>query len=91
LGAKEEVLLKLRFSGDQIAAKVRDLIDKGASVDFKPGELKVTGSKLFDEIERTGCTVQARVSFPGSLSLACWNQGGLEIGRLPDLPGQFSP
>lgn len=90
--AKEEVPLTFAFTGDreEIGKKVGDLIDKGALVTFQPGEVKVTGSKLFEQIEQVGCAIQAKVNLPGTLSLVCRDAEGKEMARLGEVPGSFT-
>jgi hypothetical protein len=89
---KEEVPLTFSFTGDreEIGKKVSDLIDKGALVAFQPGEVKVTGSKLFEPIEQGGCVIQAAVMLPGTLTLICRDAEGKELARLSDVPGKLT-
>jgi hypothetical protein len=56
LRAKEEVPLTFTFAGDrdEVRKKVSELLDRGASVTFRPGEVKVRGSELFEQLERAG-------------------------------------
>ncbi len=88
--AKEIVPLSFTFTGDEIDKKISDLLDKGALVAFRPGEIKVTGSKLFDEIEQVGCAIQAMIDLAGTLTLICRDGEERELARLSDVPGQFS-
>ncbi len=90
--AKEEVLLTFDFSGDpdEIGTKVNELIDKGALVAFKPGEVRVTGSKLFEDVEETGCSIQAAINLTGTFTIACRDSEGGELARLSDVPGRYT-
>lgn len=90
--AKEEVPLTFSFSGtpEDIRKKLSNLMDRGALVAFKPGEVKVTGSKLFEPIEQTGCSIQAEINLAGTLTLACRGAEGRELARLSDVPGRFT-
>jgi len=90
--AKEKVPLTFSFAGnrDEIARKVSDFLDKGALVEFQPGEVKISGSKLFEQIEQQGCSLQAKVSLAGTLSLECRDMEGRELARLSDVPGRFT-
>lgn len=90
--AKEKVPLTFSFTGDpdEIGRKVRELIDKGALVAFQPGEVKITGSRLFEHIEHTGCSIQAAVNLAGTLTVACRNAEGKELALLADVPGRYT-
>ena len=90
--AREDVTVGLEFAAnrDRIGDKIRELFDKGAAVDFEPGEVKVTGSRLFEPIETAGCTMQIRVNLTGTVSLACCDSGGRELARISNVPGRFS-
>jgi hypothetical protein len=89
---KEEVPLTFTFTGDpdKISKKVNDLIEKGASVAFQTGEVKVTGSKLFEPLEQSGCTIQAAVNLTGTHTLICRDEEGKELSRLSDVPGKLT-
>ena len=89
---KQEIPLSITFTGDreEMGRKVSDLIDKGVQVGFQPGEVRVTGSKLFEQIERVGCEIQASVNLAGTLTLVCLDAKERELARLSDVPGQFS-
>lgn len=89
--AKEKVPLTFRFSGDpeELRKKLSDLMDRGALVGFEPGEVKVSGSKLFEQIEQTGCSIQAGINWTGTITLVCRDADDRELARLSDLPGQF--
>ena len=90
--AKEEVPFKFEFTGDkdELGPKVSELFDKGGTVTFQPGEVRVAGSKLFDGIEQVGCELQFKVDFPGTVALVCHDANGTELARLGDVPGRFS-
>lgn len=90
--AKEDVPLKFTFAGDrdEMSKKVSDLLDKGVLVTFQPGEVKVTGSKLFDPIEHEGCAIQASVDLASTLTLTCYDAQGRQLACLNDVPGQLS-
>jgi len=89
---KEKVPLTFSFTGDseEIGRKVNELIDKGALVAFHPGEVKITGSRLFEHIEHTGCLIQAAINLTGTITLACRDPEGRELARLSDVPGRYT-
>lgn len=66
------------------------MIEQGGSVAFKSGELNITGSKLFEDVERLGCELKFEVKFQCSVSLIILDTDGKELGRLNDVPGEFS-
>lgn len=92
LRPKERVSLKLHVSDEtyELQKKFADLVDRGKQVQFAPGEARVTGSKLFERIEQTGCLIQAGLDLPGSVTLLCRDKDGIEIARLTEIPGRFS-
>jgi len=92
LSAKEEVPITFAFTGDgkEIEKKIADLLDKGAMVTFQPGEIKVTGSKLFERFEEVGCAMQAGLDLPGALTLTCQDADGRDLVRLSDVPGRLT-
>jgi hypothetical protein len=89
---KTKVPLTLTFTGDrqEVSKKVSDLMDKGALVAFQPGEVKVEGSRLFEQVEQSGCSIQARLELPGTLTLIGWDAEGKELSRLSEVPGCFT-
>jgi Domain of unknown function (DUF4365) len=89
---KEEVPITFTFTGDrkEIDKKVTEMIDKGELVTFQPGEVKVTGTKLFEQVEEVGCAIQAAVQLKGTLSLVCRDAEARELARLSELPGRFT-
>jgi hypothetical protein len=90
--AKEEVPLTFTFLGDnrELRRKIEELFDKGGVVSFAPGEIAVAGSKLFEHIEKSGCSIQAGVNFSGSVALTCQDGDGRELARLLNIPGHFT-
>lgn len=90
--AREDVPVEFEFTGDkdEIGLKVSDMFDKGETVAFRPGEVRVTGSKLFDRIEREGCEMQFKVDFTGTSVLVCHDPQGNELARLGEVPGRFT-
>jgi hypothetical protein len=90
--ALQPVSGQIEFKGNKskVEAKVSDLIDKGALVAFKPGEVKITGSPLFERLEREGGAIQCAVQLAGTLSLTCKDGEGRELGRLSEMPGQLT-
>src|SRR5262245_42514038 len=53
------------------------------------GELKVSGTKLFEHIETTGGTFQLALDMPATVTIVCKDGNGNELGRLSELPGRF--
>ena len=91
LMAKEPVPIQLTFrtEDEEQREKVRELIDKGTTVVFQPGEVTVTGSKLFESFEKTGGAMQMRVELPATVTLVVEDASGSETGRLSDVPGHL--
>jgi hypothetical protein len=71
--ALQPVSGEIEFKGteEEVAAKVSDLVDNGALVEFKPGEVKITGSPLFERFEQAGGAMQSAVVYPASVTLIC--------------------
>ena len=90
--AKQDVSIKMTFSGTpgEINKKVSDLLDKGALVEFSPGELTISGSPLFEQMERTGVTMKVGIDLPIKMSLTCRNAEGKELAKLSDLTGTIT-
>ena len=82
----------IEFTGapEDFGAKVSDLVDNGALVEFKPGEVKITGSPLFERFEQTGGAIQSALELPATVTLICKDAKGRELGRLSDVPGQVT-
>ena len=89
LHANVPVALTMEFSGEKepIQEKLCDLFDKGLQVFFKPGEVKVIGSKLFEDVEQAGCLLQAGIKQHGSLTIRCKESSSASIGSLVEVPG----
>jgi Domain of unknown function (DUF4365) len=87
----EPVSGKIEFKGSKkkVEAKVSDLLDKGALVEFKPGEVKITGPPLFEHFEKTGGAMRSAVESPAAVSLVCRDAEGRELGRLADVSGRI--
>lgn len=85
----EPVAVQIEFkdSKNKVAEKMSDLLDKGALVEFKPGEVKITGSPLFDPFEKVGGTMRCAAESPATVTLVCKDAEGHELGRLAEVPG----
>lgn len=92
LRPKEEVRLEFKISGDreEVNRKLSDLLDKGVLVTFEPGEIEITGSRLFEQVEQEGCSIHAEVRVSATLTLICHDKDGRELARLGDVQGQVS-
>jgi hypothetical protein len=90
--AKEEVPITFEFAGDpkEMEAKLRDMLEKGALVAFKPGEVKVAGTKLLEPFWAAGGAMQCSVDLPATLTLVAKDAEGQEVGRLADMPGHLN-
>jgi hypothetical protein len=88
----EPVSGQIEFKGskEKIEQKLTDLLDKGALVQFDPGEARITGSKLFESFERVGGAMQAACDVPGTINLVCLDDQGHELARLSEIPGRFT-
>jgi hypothetical protein len=91
LRALEPVSWQVEFRGGKKKAreKVSELLDKGMLVEFKPGEVKITGSPLFEEFEQTGGAMQAALDLPATVTLVYRNAEGRVVGQLTDVPGRI--
>jgi len=89
MSPREEVPITLTFSASnqEQVSKLGDLIDRGAVVAFKPGEVAVKGTKLLERLETEGGHLQCSLTLDGTLSLTAKDPGGKELGQLADLPG----
>jgi hypothetical protein len=87
----EEVPLQLQFPGekDKASPKLRDLFERGKQVHFKPGEILVKGSPLFERLEREGGAIQVTVKMDGAVEFIAEAPDGQELGRVSHVPGQF--
>ena len=92
LCATEPVSGQIEFTGsrEKIEQKLSDLLDKGALVQFDPGEVRITGTKLFEPFERLGGALQAALDVPGTITFICSDGKGHELARLSELPGRFA-
>lgn len=92
LSPKEDVSLRIEITGDQgeVDKKITDLLDKGLEISFQPGEIKVTGSKIFESFEQFGGKIRCNANFAATLSFICYDCEGKELARLSDLPGRFT-
>lgn len=90
--AKEPVSLQFTMAGEReiIKKKFDDLINKGLEVAFQPGEVKISGSALFEQFEHSGGKIQSQVCFPGTVTLITIDETGNELGRLSELSGQYT-
>jgi Domain of unknown function (DUF4365) len=89
---KQEVPLQLLFTGNEevLREKISNLLDKGALVAFDAGEVRITGSKLFEDTDQDGCQLQIAVSIAATLSITAANANGDELARLSEIPGHFT-
>lgn len=71
------------------AAKFARLFKLGELVSFKPGELEVQGSPLFEHLTKSGCSLQMRVDRPLALTVELWN-GNTLLTALSHLPGRLT-
>jgi hypothetical protein len=87
----QEVSLTMHvLGGKQSLSKLTDLFDKGAVVEFEPGEIRVSGSRVFEQVEFLGGTLSAGQSSPGTVTLIARNTDGSEQARLGEIPGNFT-
>jgi hypothetical protein len=89
---KEAVHLQLEFRGrpDAIREKVNRLFDKGALVAFEAGEVRITGSKLFERTEHVGCAMQIAARLEATQNIISADENGTELSRLNGIPGRFA-
>jgi hypothetical protein len=84
-----EVRLEPKTGSADTVKKLSDLVDKGLLVIFEPGELSVTGSKLFETMETHGGMARYSVEFHGSVTLVFRDAELREVGRVAEVPGRF--
>lgn len=89
LRAIEEVPITFVFKKDSadMLERLSNLFDKGMKVEFLPGEVLVTGSRMFEEVADSGLIMQAQKKIPVSITLICEDDEGKELGRLGDIKG----
>jgi hypothetical protein len=87
----EAVALKLHVlgSGERIKSKITELFDRGGTIDVEPGEVRISGSKLFDTIEHFGGQLSAVREVHGTVSLIA-AKDGVESARIADIPGKYT-
>jgi hypothetical protein len=66
-----------------------DLLDRGKPVRFDPGEVRVHGSKVFEEIERRGGTLQHTSITPGNVTITVKDAKDKKLAELLEMPGDF--
>jgi hypothetical protein len=72
LSTSEPVKLKFAIKGKKgvIESKVNSLLQKGEPVPFLPGELSISGTKLFESVSESGATLQCKREFRASIDLS---------------------
>ena len=70
-------------------AKFARLFKLGELVSFKPGELEIEGSPLFEHLSKDGCSVQMRVNQPLHLTVGLYQRETL-LTELSHLPGRLT-
>lgn len=92
LMAREPVPLHFEFSrgNEDLEAKLTDLVERGEPVTFKPGEVKVTGSELFEFVEATGVTMRWGINVPATTAIVCTDQYETVLCQIDEIPGAFS-
>jgi hypothetical protein len=73
-----------------IDAKIEDLFGRGKLVTFEPGEIRITGSKLFETIEHSGGELQHEVKSAATVTFISKDAQGNELAELTETPGEFS-
>ena len=84
-----DIRLEKLLNTPDVDAKIEDLIGKGKEVKFEPGEVRIVGTKLFENIEKKGGSLKSTVRLPATVSFICRDRDGVEIAKLADVPGQF--
>jgi hypothetical protein len=86
------VSITMTFLGQQhqLEPKLTDLLDKGALVEFRPGEVEMEGSKLLEKFNETGGALQFSMDQAGSLLLTGKDGEGRTTGSLLELPGRLT-
>jgi hypothetical protein len=59
-------------------------------VSFKPGEIRISGSKLFEAFERVGGTLSQSIELRGTVSFVCKDRDGKELSKLSEINGAFT-
>ena len=90
LSAKEDVEVNITFTGpaEEMREKMTNLIDKGLSVDFEPGQVHFEGSKLFESELTDLAAMQVTQSHPAVLRLRPHHPQQRATDWL-DYPGRF--
>lgn len=89
---REPVPLRLEFrpDGEDLESKLTDLVERGEPVTFKSGEVKVTGSGLFESVEANGVTMRWGVNLAATSGIVLNDDQGNIIGEIREIPGEFS-
>lgn len=90
--AKETVKIRIGVKSrlkKERHAKFARLFKLGELVSFKPGELEIQGSRLFEHLSKDGCSLQMRVNQPLHLTVALY-QGETLLTELSHLPGRIT-
>ncbi|MEX2112161.1 MAG: DUF4365 domain-containing protein, partial [Pirellulales bacterium] len=81
----EDIPIKMRIVGkDNI-----DRFSKGELVHFKPGEVSLDGTALFDDIKATGAGIQAQHRRKCDLEMELIGSAGKSLGTLRDIRGEW--
>lgn len=86
---REPLPVQMEFKGTDIAEKIQRL-EVGEEVLFAPGECKIEGSKLFEDIYLQGGKLRFQTDRPANLELILRDEDGKELAVLRDIRGNIS-
>ncbi|MFH1689390.1 MAG: DUF4365 domain-containing protein [Candidatus Eisenbacteria bacterium] len=93
IDAKEDFEFTITFASDdpaELREKLRQLLEVGRSVEFKPGMVALSGSPLFEHMvgeANEALTVKMGKTYSGAVDLATFGRDGAELARLDRIPG----
>lgn len=93
IDAKEDFEFTMTFASDdpaELREKLRQLLELGRAVEFKPGMVAFSGSPLFEHMvaeASEALTVKMGKTYSGALDLATFDSDGKELARLDRMLG----
>lgn len=91
LSAKQPVDVAFTLKGrpGDLPRKHEELLLKGNPITVAPGEVEVTGTRLFDELTRAGGALHWSRKYNASVTLVGKDRAGLQVASIEHIPGEL--